>query len=390
MSRLFPLVVAVLALTTAAASCAPITMHQPAVQFELAADSVVVPLQVVDGHITVQVMLDGKGPFAFLFDTGAQGSVMDLAFAREQGLDLGQQITVSSPGGGGRPGYLVSIGRLEVGGLALRGLTSIAFDGLPFPRTATSPRGVLSPYSLAGLLITVDYPGQRLVFRRGALPAPDEREVFGWDRARGLPLIPIHIGGQSLSVHLDTGASRGLSLPTALQSRLTFDGPLRDMGFARTVDRAEAVRGGCVKGALTLGRYTLEDPEVSFSDMEPGVGNVGGAMLSGLAITIDPANARLRLAGPADGRLTVLADQKPHYGLQLTALDANPPEVVLVDAGSPAEQGGLHAGDRITRINGKPVEALSVEDRVTALKATSLKLTVRRGDSSAELVLALK
>ena len=390
MSRFLPLIVAVLALTAAAAACGPMYMHQSPVQFDLAADSVMVPLQMVDGRMTVQAMLDGKGPFAFLFDTGAQGSVMDLAFAREQGLKLGQEITVSSPGGGGRPGYRVSIERLEIGGLTLRGLTSNAFDGLPFPRTATSPRGVLGPYSMAGLLITVDYPGQRLVFRRGALPEPDEREVFGWNRAQGLPQIPIRIGGQSLSVHLDTGASRGLSLPIALQSRLTFDGPLKDMGFAKTVDQMMAVRGGRIRGVLTLGRYTLENPEVVFSDMARGVGNMGGAMLSGLAITIDPANARLRLAGPADGHLMALEDKKPHYGLQLTALDANPPEVVLVDAGSPAEKGGLRAGDRITRINGRPVEGLSVDDRVTALKASPLTLTVRRGDASAELVLALK
>src|SRR5260221_174598 len=81
--------------------------------------------------------------------------------------------------GAGRPGQLATVKKLDVGGLSLRDVTIVAFTGLPFKGTDPA-RGVLGPYSWTGLLITLDYPHSRLMFRRGALPEPDGREIFGW------------------------------------------------------------------------------------------------------------------------------------------------------------------------------------------------------------------
>lgn len=367
-----------------------VPMHQPAVAFELAADSVAVPITMYDGHIGVRVTVNGRGPFPFLFDTGAHGSVMDLAFAREQGFDLGQPVMVGSPGGGGRPGNLVTIERLELGGLTLKGLASVAFDGLPFPPGADRPRGVLGPYSLEGLLVTVDYPGQRLVFRRGALPEPDGREIFGWEERQRLPEIPVTVGGQALKVHLDTGSSGGINLPTALAAQLALDGPLTDAGYAQTVDRVHGLRGGRLKGRLALGRFTVENPTLTFSDLGAGLGNIGVGVLGGLAITVDPAHRRMRLEGPADGRITQKNTVKPHYGMQLDDLGAKAPAVLVVDPGSPADKAGVKAGDTLERLNGRPAGDLSLQDRVAALKASPLQLTLRRGATTREATLTFE
>lgn len=367
----------------------PVLMHQPTTRFDLAADSVVVPMKREDGRIIVDVTLDGKGPFPFIFDTGAHGSVMDLAFAREQKLSLGQEVTVASPSGGGLPGHLTTIGTVGIGGLTLHDLPSVAFDGMPFPKSATSPRGVLGPYSLSGLLVTLDYPGKRLVFRRGALPEPDGREVFGWDRARGLPEIPATVAGQSVRVHLDSGSSGGIALPTDFTARLPLETPLAHAGYAKAVDRVEPVTAARLRGAFTIGRYTLDDPTLRFLDIDRDVCNVGAAVLSQFALTIDPANARLRLAGPESGHLEAVPE-KPHYGLQLEALEGSPLKVLAVDAGSAAEKGGLRSGDQIVRMNGQPVEAIAVDDRLMALRDSTLQVTVKRADASLDLTMTLK
>lgn len=377
-----------LGLTAAGFGRGPVFMHQQPIRFSMSADSVQVPMALFDGRILVDVTLDGKGPFPFIFDTGAQGSVMDLAFARDQGLELGPEIQVASPGGRGRPGNQVSIEKLGIGGLTLEGVTSIAFDGLPFARTPTSPRGVLSPYALNGLLIALDYPGQRLVFRSGALPEADGREVFGWDRGRRLPEIPASVGQESVLLHLDTGASSGVSLPTALAERLPLDGPLVDMGFAKTIDQAKQVLGAPLKGSIGIGRYTLERPTLRFVDMASGVGNVGAAVLRQFVITIDPANARLRLAGPSDGVLGESGELKPRYGLQLDALDASPLQVRVVDAGSLADKAGLRSGDRITQMNGRAVESLGASERVDALRGSPLAVTILRDKHTFEISMA--
>jgi hypothetical protein len=291
-------------------SHAAMSMTLPPVQIQMTADSVIIPMRLVDGRIIVAVTVNGKGPFPFVFDTGAHGSVMDLSFARQQGLELGAEIMVGSPGGAGRPGHLVTIDHAGIGGLTLGRLTSVAFDGMPF-KGADPPRGVLGPYGLSGLLITLDYPNARLVFARGALPAPDGREIFGWDDAQSLPSVPVMVAGQAARMHLDSGAAYGLSFPIALAQSLPLATPLAVVGRARTVDLDVVVKGAPLKGTVTIGRYTLENPPVVFSEVQKEIGNVGPPVLRQFALTIDPANRRLRLSGPPSGKLTTF-EAHPH------------------------------------------------------------------------------
>ena len=68
------------------------------------------------------------------------------------------------------------------------------------------------------------------------------------------------------------------------------------------VRRSDAGDTVVLKGDFTIGRYTIENPTVHFVDIGRSTGNVGAAVLSQFAITIDPANRRLRLAGPRCGR----------------------------------------------------------------------------------------
>jgi hypothetical protein len=280
----------------------PVPMKIPAVRIQLATDTVAVPMRIVDGRVVVDVMLEGKGPFPFVFDSGAHGSVMDLEFAKAQGISLGSQVMVGSPGGAGRPGQLATVKRLDVGGLSLGDVTIVAFTGLPF-KDADPPRGVLGPYSWSGLLITFDYSHSRLVFRRGSLPEPDGREIFGWSAQQPLPLVPITVAGQKIDANLDTGARYSLSLPTSFEKTLPLAGPPVDAGRARTVDQDVVAQRATLKGKVTIGRYTLENPTLMFSSLHQDVCNVGPPLLRQFTFTLDPANRRLRLEGPANGKL---------------------------------------------------------------------------------------
>jgi hypothetical protein len=277
-------------------------MKMPPVRIHMASDSVVVPMRIQLGRIVVDVMLDGKGPFPFLFDSGAQGSVMDLEFATAQGLPLGGEVRVGSPGGPGRSGRFATVKQVGVGGLSVQGMMFVAFTGLPF-KGPDAPRGVLSPYGLAGLLITFDYRTSRVIFTRGALPEPDGREIFGWTAQQPLPVIPITVAGQELDANVDTGARFALSLPESLAKTLPLVAPPVEAGHARTVDQDVAAHTAKLKGSLTLGRYSLENPTLAFSALHLGVANLGPPLLRQFSLTIDPANRRLELEGPPDGKL---------------------------------------------------------------------------------------
>ena len=285
----------------------PTTMRIPPLEVHLAADTVTMPMETRDGRVVVPVTISGKGPFPFIFDTGAHGSVMDLAFARQLGLKLGAEIMVGSPGGAGKPGHLVALENVGMGGVSIGALPCVAFEGMPF-KGDDPPRGVIGPYGFSGLLITLDYPHQRLVFTRGALPDADQREIFGWTADQPLPRVPITVAGQKIDVHLDSGAKHGLSLATSYEKTLPLAGPPVAAGRARTVDQDVAAERATLKGTVTIGRYTLEHPTLFFSDLHQEVGNVGPVLLRQFSLTLDPANRRLRLSGPANGKL---ADLEP-------------------------------------------------------------------------------
>lgn len=381
-------ILAFAAVTAHAPVAGPAAEPQP--RCELAGDSVAVPMRLENGRIFLDVRVNGQGPFPFILDTGAHGSVFDSAFAQEVKLPLGAASRVGSPGGAGLQARRTTVDRLEIGGLTVRESPGMVFAGLPFPRGTSSPRGVLSPYRLGDLLVTLDYPRGQVVFRRGALPPPDGREVFGWDPAEGLPLVPIDVAGHPLRVHLDSGAQDGLSLPAALETALPLSTPVTEVGRARTVDRELVVRGAQLAGAVTLGRYTVENPSVAFVDMLADIGNVGPPILAQFAITIDPVNSRLRLAGPADGRLRAPAPRPRRYGIRFTSLDASPLVVAGVDPGSPAAKAGLREGDTIVGMNGDPVDGLAGDRRAAALRGSPLSLRVRRGGETIELTLKLQ
>jgi hypothetical protein len=365
----------------------PTLTEQPhALAFEMDADPVVLPMRLKDGRIELDVTIDGKGPVPFVLDTGAHGSVLDLAYAREIGLPLGEEVRVGSPGGGGIAGKRVSFGRLAIGGLRVKDVPAVAFAPWPFPASPGMARGVLSPYGLAGLLVEIDYPNQRVVLRRGALPEPDGREVFGWDRARGLPEVPVVVAGKTIAAHLDSGASAGLSLPGKWATKLPLASPLVEIGRARLVDRELVVKGATLDGEVRIGRFVLDKPEVDFVDIGVETANVGPSILRQLTLTLDPAHDRLRLAGPADGKLVAAARPK-RYGI-LFKPDA-PLEVSDVLPGRPADKAGLRAGDRVVKINGKPAAEMSADDRARAMKESPLMLVVARGEGTVELKLTL-
>lgn len=58
--------------------------------------------------------------------------------------------------------------------------------------------------------------------------------------------------------------------------------------------------------------------------------------------------------------------------------------------GSSAEKGGLRAGDRIVRINGRAVSEMTGDERGDAMKKSPLKLRVQRGGEAVDLTLSLE
>jgi hypothetical protein len=264
----------------------------PPRKFELVSAEVVVPFELVKGRPVVPVRIDGKGPFPFVLDTGAGGTVLEAELAKELALSVLGEARIGDPI---QPHAIaakqVEIQPLSVGGAAFSKYAATAMETTGFSEYLGA-RGVLGMPVFAELLLTIDYGKSEVRISRGELPSPDEKEVLAY-RAdpHGTIRVPITVGTTTLDADLDSGSPGGVSLPEEYMEKLSLEGKPVEIGRARTVNSEFVVHGATLRGALTIGSFRLEHPQLRFHALPP---NLGGDLLRRFALTIDQKNRRIR------------------------------------------------------------------------------------------------
>jgi hypothetical protein len=260
---------------------------------DLHASEVTLPLKLSAGRPVIALTIDGKGPFDFIFDTGAQISVVDPALAAKLRLEEVGQVSVGSPAHrSNTPSALFKAHRVAAGALEISGLVMVGL-GLPFSEP-NAPKGVLSPAQFAGYLVTFDYPHKHIVVTAGSLPEPDGSTIFAYAPDRPVPALPISVAGKSMDVDLDLGSSGGLTLPSAYAGQLSLNAAPVPVKSVRVVEGKILATAGTLKGTLAIGRYKIEHPRIVFADVGP-MGSIGAGLMHRFAITLDIKDRRIRL-----------------------------------------------------------------------------------------------
>lgn len=263
------------------------------------ADKVVIPRKGVslpmgsdpDGRPLVKVEVNGEGPYNFILDTGADEIAIDEDLKKELRLET------LATAGKNSAGTTVRIRSINMGGAILEGVTIKTFLPHGMFGTGDVPRGVLSAESFPGYLLILDYPGKRILVRKGKLPAADSHTRFQYTREQTLPNVPIRVAGTEIRMHVDSGSPGTVTLPTKFLKELPLISEPTQVGTARTVYGASAVWTAGIKGRVELGQYQL-DPKVNFSDVNPlpgpMAGNMGYRVLRQFVITLDAKNRRIQ------------------------------------------------------------------------------------------------
>jgi hypothetical protein len=134
------------------------------------AKPVVVPFELLKTkHITVNVKVNGKGPYRVIFDTGAPMSVVNNKLAREAGLPVGGGLF------GGLPGKAKT---LEVGGLTVENVPLIIMDH-PLLEFMSRDKDIGQLYGIVGFpffaryKVTLDYKAKTMTFAPSGYEPPD-------------------------------------------------------------------------------------------------------------------------------------------------------------------------------------------------------------------------
>lgn len=134
------------------------------------AKPVVVPFDLLKTkHITIDVKVNGKGPYRVIFDTGAPMTVLNNKLAKEAGL----------PKGGGLFGGLpVTVKELEVGGLKAENVPAVVMDH-PLVELMSKEKDIGPLYGIVGFpffaryKVTLDYQAKKMTFTPNGFDPPD-------------------------------------------------------------------------------------------------------------------------------------------------------------------------------------------------------------------------
>ncbi len=276
------------------------------------------PLEIIHDKPFVKVMVNGKGPFRFVIDTGTGGQAFVSAeLAAQLGLPETGQITLNDPSGqGGRKVPMVLLASLAVAGVEF---TSVKAAVHSLGSGDGSCDGLLGFALFRDYLLTLDYPNRRMALASGNLQPDGERSVLPLRMPDGIPVVTLAIGAAHVEAQLDSGGS-GLSLPSQLASQLKFASEYSSLSTAHSLSTRFTLVGATLAADVHLGTYTFKRPFVEINPAFP-LANFGSSPMHDLALTFDQKNRLVRFsaqqrtlhlsATPAPMRLRNAPDRDP-------------------------------------------------------------------------------
>ena len=161
------------------------------------------------GRVIAPVYVNGRGPFRFVVDTGANRSVLSPHLARFLGIEVAgapHQLVHGVTGAEDAP--IVRAGELRFGRVLRRGLGMPVLANHIYANTD----GMLGADQMVGARLLIDFKHDRIEISDTAQrAAPSTYAVLSAEMRFGqLPLVNARIGRVNIRAVIDTGAERSL------------------------------------------------------------------------------------------------------------------------------------------------------------------------------------
>lgn len=334
------------------------------------AHEVTFPFDLIANHIHAHVMIDGKGPYYFIFDTGGV-NIITPALAQQLGVKVEGKAEARGAGDATMEMGLAHVDEIDLGGASIKNqlFVTLALDDM-FPANGTHMEGMVGYETFRRFVTRIDY-GARTV----TLIDPK----FFDPKDAGTPVKIAFSGNAAIVDGSYDGVPGKFQIDTGARSSLTLDAPFVAANGLRAkagkgvdaVDgwgvggpsRTHTVRGGILKIG---GGIEVDHPVTGFGADKAGAfadpsisGNIGGGILKRFAVTFDYAH-NLIYVKPVSGPIADL-DTYDRAGTWFN-IAADGFKVIAVTAGGPADAAGLKESDVITQVDGKPFTALPLPD----------------------------
>jgi len=267
----------------------------------------VTPIELIHDKPYVMVMVNGHGPNRFLIDTGTgTQALISPELVHELGIPKIGHARLTDPSGQGeqRPD-VVWVESIKIGNVEFEEVQAVEHRLF---REERNCEGVLGFPLFEDYLLTLDYPGKRMVLTSGTLGTQAEGSLLPFRVTDGVPIAKIEIEGVSLDAQIDSGGT-GLSLPDEVADRMKFESTPAEFGVAESLTTRFSFRAARLQPEIRFGPYVFRKAFVEINSAFPVV-NIGSTPLKNFMITFDQQEGLMRVFGK-DKVLTLDASPVP-------------------------------------------------------------------------------
>lgn len=223
----------------------------------------------VNERMTVGVNIDGRGPFPFIVDTGAERTVISSELARSLALRPGRTATVHSMS------EVSEIATVVIPGLRVGNRTTEQIHAPALSRENLGASGILGVDTLQRQRVTFDFRRREMTVApsRGPeehWPDADTVVVTGRSLYGRLVLVDAAVDGQRVWVIIDTGSEVSVG-NLALRNALARRGRLRQIAPIHMM----SITGGVISAEygfarlIRVGGLDVNNLPIAFADVHP-------------------------------------------------------------------------------------------------------------------------
>jgi predicted aspartyl protease len=263
--------------------------------------------------MTVPVSIAGRGPYAFIVDTGAERTSIAEELAQDLKLGLGTRARLHSMTEVSRV-QTVLIPALEVGGRNIQGINAPALE-----RRNIGAEGILGVDTLQSQRVSFDFARQQMTVtnsrKREEIWPEDTIVVTAKNRLGHLVMVDASVDGEKVWVIVDTGAETTVG-NSVLRRKLERRGkPLTTWPIElQSVTGGRMAADQSMMRRIRLGGADIHNMPVAFADVHPfrKLGLMDRpALLLGMdalrlfeRVSVDFPNRRVRLLTPGSAERT--------------------------------------------------------------------------------------
>ena len=221
----------------------------------------------INTRMLVGVVVNGKGPFGFFVDSGADRSVIGEALAQRLGLPQGPPVMLNSMSGA-KLTPTVRIDSLSVGSSVVRDIAAP-----PLPERFLAAQGLVGIDALADQRLTIDFEHKRITVqdrhRAELAGGPDEVVIVARRRKGQLILTEASAGGAPVAAVIDTGTEATVG-NSALRATLMRRNRLAvHTATLLSVTGESIIADMLVVPELKIGNILFEKVPIAFVDVPP-------------------------------------------------------------------------------------------------------------------------